>query len=57
MPSLEVVVGPGAAHQESSPQCFKLAFTIFLLYTPLYSKKLVQLVSTVSHCFDHILHE
>ena len=42
VPSLEVVVGPGAAHQESSPQCYKINFFfLFFLYHPFYFKKLV----------------
>ena len=32
VPSLKVVVGLGAAHQESSPPCFKLTFTSLYLY-------------------------
>ena len=54
VPSLEVVVGPRAAHQESSPRCFNLPLILFFVQTPsLY--ELVQLVSTVSHCFSHVL--
>ena len=39
VPFLKVVVGPGAAHRGSSPQCFKLTFcTIpFTLAINLYS--------------------
>ena len=33
VPPLEVVVGPGAAHWESSPQCFKLTFTSFYFFS------------------------
>ena len=51
VPSLKVVVSPGVAHQESSPQCSNLTFTafyflFFLVQFPLLYK-LVQLVSTV----------